>query len=298
MNKNKIKKRVNEILDKSSDNDFPSRIFDIFIVTLIAINVVCVILETVQSIHAEYYHLFIILDTISIAVFIIEYILRVWSCTVHEKFSRPVIGRLRFMVTPMAIIDLLAIVPFFLLFADLDGRILRAVRLFRLFRLFKLGRYSESFKTLNNVLRAKKEGLAVNAFILFMLLIISSSLIYFLEHESQPEAFSSIPAAMWWGVATLTTVGYGDIYPITITGKIVGAFIAMLGIAMFALPAGVLASGFSDELRKKIFENNCCIYCGSPGEHIKPARHEEAVDAGTAVNAEFAAEIKDLRTPS
>ncbi len=161
-------------------------------------------------------------------------------------------------------IDLMAILPFYLpKLIPFDLRFLRAVRLFRIFRLLKLGRYSESVRLLGRVLNAKKEELGVTIFAVLILLVICSSLMYYAEHQAQPEAFSSIPAAMWWGIVTLTTVGYGDVYPITLPGKILGAIIAVLGIGLFALPAGILASGFADEMQKKRSQaSGICPYCG------------------------------------
>jgi voltage-gated potassium channel len=131
-----------------------------------------------------------------------------------------------------------------------DLRFVRVLRLLRLSRLIKLGRYSDSLKTLGNVFKGKKEELLITAFALAILLILASSLMYFAENEVQPQAFSSIPAAMWWGIATLTTVGYGDIYPVTTLGKLMGSVIAVLGIGMFALPAGILSSGFAEKIKK------------------------------------------------
>ncbi|MCI0486018.1 MAG: ion transporter, partial [Blastocatellia bacterium] len=187
-----------------------------------------------------------------------------WSCTTDKSFERPIAGRIRFALTPLALIDLVAILPFYLpmIFA-LDLRFVRILRLFRVLRLFKMARYSESLKTLGNVLKLKKEELVVSLLVLSILLVFASSLIYYAENESQPEVFSSIPAAMWWGIATLTTVGYGDIYPVTPAGKILGAIIAVLGIGMFALPAGVLASGFAEEIQKRRREKNLCPHCGN-----------------------------------
>jgi len=126
-----------------------------------------------------------------------------------------------------------------------------------------MGRYSESIKLFGKVLRAKKEELFIVVFAVFILLIISSSLLYYVEYEAQPEIFSNIPAAMWWGVATLTTVGYGDIYPITPAGKFLGAIISLLGIGLFALPAGVLSAGFIEEIRKIKEPVKTCPYCGA-----------------------------------
>ena len=136
------------------------------------------------------------------------------------------------------------------------------MRLIRLFRLFKLGRYSAAIKLFGRVLKAKREELFITAFAIFIILTISSSLLYYVEHKAQPEVFSSIPAAMWWGVATLTTVGYGDIYPITTLGKFLGAIISLLGIGLFAMPAGILSAGFIEEIRKTKETAKTCPHCG------------------------------------
>lgn len=245
----KIKSRIFEILEIASTGDLLSRTFDIFIMTLISLNVLAVILETVKSLSFHYRLLFHTFEVFSVSVFTIEYVLRLWTCTANNRFKSPVKGRVRFGMTPLALVDLMAILPFYLpMVIALDLRFIRAVRLFRLFRLFKMGRYSESLKTLGNVLKEKKEELLITVFVVFILLVVASSLMYFVENEAQPEVFSSIPAAMWWGVATLTTVGYGDICPITPIGKLLGATIAIMGIGMFALPAGILGSGFVEEM--------------------------------------------------
>ncbi|MBU7010980.1 MAG: ion transporter [Theionarchaea archaeon] len=258
------KRRIFEILEIAGEDDRTSRIFDIFLMGLIAFNVLAVVLETVESLFTTYGHVFEAFEFISIIVFSVEYVLRLWTCTESQTFKNPVTGRIRFALSPMALIDILAILPFYLpVMLPLDPRFIRALRLFRLFRLFKMGRYSESLQTLGNVMKAKKEEFVVTIFVLFILLVVASSLIYFVEHDAQPELFSSIPAAMWWGVATLTTVGYGDVYPITPLGKFLGAVIALLGIGMFALPAGILASGFAEELQKKgRKEKKICPHCG------------------------------------
>jgi voltage-gated potassium channel len=258
------KNRIYEILEVASEDDAVSRAFDVFIIALIFFNVLAVILETVESLAARYAQFFATFEIISVAVFTVEYILRLWVCTAAGKEIHPLIGRLRFIANPMSLIDLAAILPFYLpVMIPLDPRFLRALRLFRLFRLFKMGRYSESLQTLGNVLKSKKEEIIVTFFVISLLLVFASSVIYYVEHDAQPEAFSSIPAAMWWGVATLTTVGYGDVYPITPIGKFLGAVIALLGIGMFALPAGILASGFAEELQKKRQkERIICPHCG------------------------------------
>jgi voltage-gated potassium channel len=243
--------------------DKDSKYFDPFIMGLIILNVIAVALSTVHTIYLAYARFFFYFELFSVAVFSVEYILRLWTCTVDPRYQSPIRGRLRYMVTPMAIVDLVAVLPFYIPLIFPDLRFLRAIRLLRLFRMLKMIRYSESLKTFTEVLRIKKEELGVMFFIILMLLIVASSMIYEAEHDAQPESFSSIPAAMWWGVVTLTTVGYGDIYPITPLGKLIGTVVVILGIGLFALPAGILASGFMEVLQqKREHERIVCPYCG------------------------------------
>ncbi|MBU7013646.1 MAG: ion transporter [Theionarchaea archaeon] len=275
-----IRTRLYQILEVASEDDPVSKLFDISIMALIFLNVLAVIFETVEGIFAKYEDVFATFELISVMVFTVEYVLRLWVCTAAKKEGNPLTDRLRFMTKPMSLIDLLAILPFYLpVVFPMDPRFLRGLRLFRLFRLFKMGRYSESLQTLGNVLKAKKEEIVITSFVISLMLVFASSTIYYVEHDAQPEAFSSIPAAMWWGVATLTTVGYGDVYPITPVGKFLGAVIALLGIGMFALPAGILASGFAEELQKKhTLEEKMCPHCGKdinkpPGSVNKSELH-------------------------
>ena len=248
----RLKNRLFEILEPASVNDLYSKLFDIFIMTLISLNIIAVVLETVESLSSRYASFFWIFEVFSVSVFTIEYLLRLWTCPADNRFKGSIKGRIRFALTPLALVDLLAILPFYLpMIIPFDLRFIRALRLFRLFRLFKIGRYSEALKTFEIVLKRKKEELFIAIFSVLILLVFASSLMYFVENEAQPETFSSIPAAMWWGVVTLTTVGYGDIYPITPIGKILGAIIALLGIGTFALPAGILASGFAEEIQRR-----------------------------------------------
>ncbi|MCX7871993.1 MAG: ion transporter [Verrucomicrobiae bacterium] len=268
-----FKNRIFRILEGNYEKDSSGHAFNIFITILILLNVLAVILETVESIKQRFSPFFLIFEYISVAVFTVEYVLRLWSCVSERKYNHPVVGRIRFAITPLALVDLFAILPSFLpMFMACDLRFIRILRLFRFFRIFKLARYSESLKILANVLKQKKEELLVIIFVLFILVTVSSCLMYFAENEAQPKSFSSIPAAMWWCIVTLTTVGYGDIYPVTTTGKILGAIIAVLGIGMFALPTGVLASAFVEELGKKHEREIICPHCGKPiGEKDKKA---------------------------
>lgn len=263
----RMKKRVYEIMDVVPHQNDEAKKFDIidfFIIVLIFLNVLAVILDTVQSIHSKFGNLFYIFEVFSVVVFTIEYILRVWSCTINPKFHGPVVGRIRFMLTPLSLIDFFAILPFYLpMLIPFDLRFLRAIRLIRIIRLFKLGRYTESVRQFSRVLKLKRAELLTTVFIIFILLIVASSLLYYVEHNAQPDKFASIPEAMWWGVVTLTTVGYGDIYPITGLGKFLGAIISLMGIGLFALPTGLISAGFIEEIAKKRRTLRKCPKCGA-----------------------------------
>ncbi len=246
----KIKYHVFDILVETDDGEIIDRIVAIFLMILILLNTIAVVLETVETINQEYAAYFHALEVFSVVVFTLEYILRLWVAPLEKRFSGR-FGRLRYAVTIFALIDLVAVLPFYLpLLFPMDLLVIRFLRVFRLFRLFKLNRYARSLNTLDDILRNKKEELLVTFAMLMMLLLFSSSLMYLVEHDAQPDKFPDIPTAMWWGIVTLTTVGYGDAFPITVLGKILGGFVAILGIALFAIPTGIIAAGFNEELEK------------------------------------------------
>jgi len=227
--------------------------FRTFIYSLIILNVISVITESVAQIYLAWQPFFDGFELLSVIVFSIEYLLRLWVCTVDPRYARPVIGRFIFALTPLAIVDLVAVLPFYLpMIIGADLRFVRILRLFRMLRILKLGRYSRSLQTLTNVLRSKRGELGITMFAIFVLLILASCLMFYAENEAQPDVFPNIPAAMWWGVVTLTTVGYGDIYPITVLGKLIAAVMAILGIGLFALPAGILGAGFIEEMNRQV----------------------------------------------
>lgn len=249
----KIRIRIYQILERAAAGDRISRAFDIFILSLICANVLAVILETIPSLSSLKI-IFRWFEIVSVVIFSLEYLLRVWSCTVDKRYGKlgPILGRLRFIVSFMGLVDLFAILPFYLPFVFLvDLRMIRLLRIVRMFRVFKAGRYSVALQTLGRVLKAKRAELTMTLSVTAILLVISGSLMYYVENPAQPEVFGSIPQALWWGVATLTTVGYGDVYPITAVGKVLAAVIAVLGVGLFALPAGILGSGFVEDLKKK-----------------------------------------------
>ncbi|MEO7330608.1 MAG: ion transporter [Minicystis sp.] len=257
--------RVHELLTDPSDADALERGLNWFLVGLIFLNVVAVVLETVEAVYLAHAPAFELFEGVSVAVFALEYALRIWSCTEDPRYAHPITGRLRFALRPLVLIDLLAILPFFLPLKGLDTRMIRAVRLIRIFRLFKATRYSRSLDTVYRVLRAKRDELLVTLVLVGIVLVLVSSLMFAVEHDEQPEAFSSIPASMWWGMMTLTTVGYGDIAPHTALGKFCGMAISLLGVGIFALPAAILGSGFVDELQKHR-KPPVCIHCGKKAD--------------------------------
>lgn len=254
------------------DNRF-SHIFDYFFVGLVLLNVIVVCLETVDSIQGQYQTIFERFEFFSIVFFTVEYLLRLWCCTVSHRYRHPVWGRIRYIFSPLALIDLLVFLPFYLAFPVTDLRFARSLRLFQFLRFLKLTRYFKSLKMLGEVLVNRQEELISTVITVIVLLLFSGSLIYFAEHEAQPEQFPHIPAAMWWAVVTLTTVGYGDVYPVTFLGRILGGMVALLGVGIVALPAGIVATSFAEvlEQKKQKQQRNLqkCPHCGKP-LHQKP----------------------------
>ena len=258
----KLRKRLFEIIEKGSDKDIPSKVFDYFIIILIILNIISVILESFYSLYQHHVRFFSGFEKVSVIIFTIEYFLRLWTASLRYPHSRH--PYLRHSVSFMALIDLFAILPFYLpFFIPFDLRFIRILRLIRLLRIFKLNRYSDSMVMIGNVLKKEKDILLTTVFFTFILLLLASSLMYYIETEAQPEQFPNIIASLWWAVATLTTVGYGDVYPITTLGKFLSAIIAILGIGLVALPTGILSSGFINEInKKKRPDHKRCPHCG------------------------------------
>ena len=244
-----IRRRTFEVLDTSAEGDPFSRTIDLMIMGLVLGNVMAVILESVPSIGRAYHDLFLAFEQVSVAAFSAEFLLRIWSVADDASHGDHPLGRrLRYLRSPMAIVDVLAIAPFYLsTFFNLD---LRFLRVLRLLRIVKLTRYSAALSRLSDVYRLQRSALAASFFVMSIAIILSASLVYVVEHQAQPNAFGSIPAAMWWAVCTLTTVGYGDVTPITPLGKIMASAIQMVGIAMVALPTSIFASGFAHIMKR------------------------------------------------
>ncbi len=250
--------RIYQILEFTDPEDRTSRFVSFGIVGLIIVNVLAIVLESLPSLYNAYEKTFFRLEIVSCTIFIVEYVLRVWASVedpdtiVDESGKRITNGkrRINFMLKPLAIIDFLAFVPVFLqlLFPGVDLRFLRALRLLRV---FKLTRYFQSFEMILEVLHDEWRSLAGTVFIMLVILVIAACGLYYIERDIQPDKFGSIPEAMWWAIAALTTVGYGDAYPITPIGKIIGSIVTLLGIGMVALPSGILASSFSERMRQR-----------------------------------------------
>jgi voltage-gated potassium channel len=260
----KTKKMVYQLLHPNEGATRWDKIINSFLVILIILNVIAVMLETVPAIHEPRKQLFRDFDIFSVAIFSVEYLLRLWSANYHEKYKHSIGGRLKYIFSPAALVDLVAILPFYL---GLDLRVLRIFRLTRILRIFRLTSYTKSTQLIINVFKSRFKELLLSFILTVFLIIISSCLMYFAEHGAQPEKFSSIPATIWWSVITLTTVGYGDMVPHTEIGKILTIIISLSGIALLALPAGIITAGFLDELRK-IKKPGVCPHCGKPLEEV------------------------------
>lgn len=248
----RFRKRTAEVLFSADKDDRLTHWTDISLMALITLNVIAVTLESMDTFHHLWQAQFDAFDTFSVAVFTVEYLGRLWSAI--DNPWKPVryhalTGRLRYMATPMALIDLIAIAPFyFSMFVALDLRVLRVLRLLRI---FKLTRYSPAMTMLFQVFREEMRTIGAALFVVLLMAVVASSLVYIAEHQEQPENFSSIPQALYWAMITMTTVGYGDVVPHTDLGKAISALLGVLGVGMVALPAGILASGFSNALHRR-----------------------------------------------
>lgn len=239
-----MRKNTFELLNTSPNCGLYSRLIDAFLIALILVNVLAVIMETVPTFKTQYRLELYWLEFVSIAIFTLEFIARLWVAPEATEYRglRSTKARLQYLTTPMAIVDLIAIAPFYLSFIfNIDMRFLRILRLFRI---FKLTRYSEAMTTMLTVLHDEVRNFMAAIFIMLVIMVIAASGIYMMEHENQLDVFGSIPQSMWWSTVTLTTVGYGDVYPITFLGKVFAAVIMVAGVGLVALPTGILASSF------------------------------------------------------
>lgn len=257
-----IKEKIYEVLHGDEDNEF-WHFIDIFIVILIFINIGTLIAETFSlSENIRIYLSYI--ETFSVIVFTSEYILRLWTADLIHPYMKPIKARLMYFFRFMSLVDLLAILPFFISLLPGYLKVLRGLRILRLVRLFKINRYTKSLTRIGNVIKRKSTDLLSSLLVVFLIMIIASVLMYNIENAEQPDKFNNAFSALWWSVSTFTTVGYGDICPTTTLGRILASVIAILGIGLVAVPTGIISSGFMEEAHEgdKSRKYNYCPHCG------------------------------------
>lgn len=272
-----MKQRVHALLEIGHNEDWFSRAVDILLLLLIVSSVAALVISTDRRIHDAAAGFFYWFEWVSFSIFAVEYLLRLWACTAEPGYEHSVRGRLRYMTRPLMVADAVAVLSFFFIVVlplgnDSHLGILRALRLVS--RMSLLARYSIGIQALTLAIASRRNELLAVVSVVGVLLVLASSLMYYVEQAAQPDKFSSIPAAMWWGIITVTTVGYGDVSPITTVGRVLAGMIALLGIGIFALPAGILGSGFMEQVNqhRNVTAIRTCPHCGREIE--EPPRQE------------------------
>lgn len=261
------RKRIFEIIQIGNRNDLPSRLFDYIIVICIILNISVLFMETFE-VFVPFYPVLEIIEAVTIGIFIVEYILRLWTADFLYPGKTRVKAALRFVSSFYGVIDLLTILPFFFLSGFIALRILRVVRIFRL---FKINATYDSFHVISAVFIKKKNQIISSVFIIILLMLVSSLCIYSAEHDAQPEAYPNAFAGIWWSLSTIFTVGYGDIYPITVLGRIMTVLITFLGVGAVAIPTGIISAGFVEEYTemarsKRTSDYSSSVFC----EAVRP----------------------------
>ena len=244
----KRRRRVSEIIEVGSADDFVSRAYDFTGTAIVIINLIVTVMYTFNRMEAQYGPLLLTIEAFTVAFFAVDYCLRVWTA----QFIRPGMPERRavwkYMTSFTGVVDLLSWLPYYLpIFFPAGAAVFRILRVVRIFRLFQINAYYDSLNVIGEVINSKRQQLFSSVFIILVLMLASSLCMYSLENEAQPEVFSNAFSGIWWSVSTLLTVGYGDIYPITIPGKIMGIFISFLGVGMVAIPTGIISAGFVDQ---------------------------------------------------
>ena len=263
-----IKKQTYRILQSDENNYIPSIIFNWSIIFLVVTDVFTTIIETL-SLSEHVLLIFHIVEVFTVIIFTIEYILRIWTADLVYAQKKPVTARFRYAFTLMMLVDIMAIAPFFLHFIfPIKAGVFRVFRILRIFRLLKVNQYVKALSHVGEVLKKKALLLFISTLIIFTLMIFSSILMYTVEHDVQPEVFENALSGLWWAVTTLTTIGYGDIFPVTILGKIFGTLFTLLSIGLIAVPTGIISAGFIEnnpetgEKNEKRKNKRYCPYCG------------------------------------
>ena len=260
----KLKKRIYEIIDVAKPKDLASKIFDASIIFLIFINIFILIIET-YNISQNFREVLTYIEMFSVIIFTIEYFLRIWTAEYLYENSSKYTAKIKYIASVNGLIDLLAILPMYIPNILPKGvLIIRICRTLRIFKLFKINRRFDTLNIVTRVLKKKFTQLVSTLYLISALMLASSILMYNAEHAAQPEIFKNAFSGFWWTVSTVATIGYGDIYPVTITGKILGIIITLLGISIVALPTSILTAGFIEEseLTSRKKKGNYCPHCG------------------------------------
>ncbi|MFP4064287.1 MAG: ion transporter [Bacteroidales bacterium] len=260
-----LKTKIHHLVERGSHGKRLNRFFDYFIMTLILLSVFIIIFESFPEINEEIILAIQVFNVFSVIIFTIEYLLRLYVSDLTHPSNSRLKSALKFIFSAYGLIDLLAIIPFYLpMVIKTDLRFIRILRLIRFSRVLKISRYNNSLNIIGEVIREKKAELAVTGFVTILVLFLASFLMYYAEGSHQPDQFPHIVASLWWAVATLTTVGYGDVYPITALGKVISGIIAIMGIGIVALPTGLISAGFMSKIEKlkQNGTNDQCPHCG------------------------------------
>lgn len=242
------RRRVSEIIEVGKANDWVSRSYDIISTLILLINVAVTVLYTFDKMELLYGEALLLTEAITVAFFAVDYFLRVWTAYFMNPGLTEGQAIRKYVLSFTGIIDLFSFLPYYLpIFFPAGAAVFRMFRVVRIFRLFQINAYYDSLNVIAEVISSKRQQLVSSVFIILVLMVASSLCMYSLEHEAQPEVFSNAFSGIWWSVSTLLTVGYGDIYPITTLGKIVGIFITFLGVGMVAIPTGIISAGFVDQ---------------------------------------------------
>jgi len=236
----KLAQELNVIFESPSKHRYGYYV-QVLIYLNILVSIGVMFLETEKSL-SEYFELFKTINMINIFLFTIEYLLRIYSKT--RK-------RIKYMLTPLMIIDLIVLIPFYLSFLNIDLGFLRGLRILRIFKLFRLAKFNEFDKMIIDIMKEKKEELFYIVVVLFILLFTLTPLVYYFESKAQPEVYSSMGTTLWWAVITFTTVGYGDMYPVTTVGRILTTIVSILGIAFYAIPGSIFTSSLLDKINQR-----------------------------------------------
>lgn len=261
------RKRIFTIIQVGNRDDIPSRAYDIFLMIAVLLNFAIAVFDTFPK-AANYHGLIVAVEVVTVVIFLVDYVLRIITADYLYPEKSAGQARFRFLVSWSGIIDFLSCIPYFMFHG---ASVLRIFRVIRILRVFRLRFYSDPLKTISDVLRKKRDQLISSCFIVFVMICAASIMMYNLEHKAQPDAFANAFSGLWWAVNTLLTVGYGDIVPITIAGKICGSILTFLGVGLVAIPTGILSAGFIEQMNEEKsnekptedgYKYNYCPHCG------------------------------------